>query len=85
MDRALINLGRKVAELRELRGLTQAELATAIGDRESKVSRIERGLDNLTARSLVCVALALGVPLAELFTPPIDGRPRRPGRPRKQR
>lgn len=53
----------QLIELRERRGLTQAELATATGIDQGDISRIERGSANPTEKTLTRLADALGADL----------------------
>ncbi|MFO0763045.1 MAG: helix-turn-helix transcriptional regulator [Byssovorax sp.] len=75
-------MGRKIAELRRGLGLTQEELAERLRMSIKNLQRIERGLQNLTIRTLVRMATALGVKTAELFATPTSRVVKR-GRPRK--
>ena len=58
-----IALALQIIKLRERRGMTQADLAKAIGTRQANVSRLERFDSNLTLDTLEKVARALGVNL----------------------
>ena len=58
-----IELVLQIIKLREQRGMTQADLAKAIGTRQANVSRLERFDTNLTVGTLEKVAQALGVNL----------------------
>ena len=58
-----IELVLQIIKLRQQRGMTQADLAKAIGTRQANVSRLERFDSNLTVRTLERVAQALGVNL----------------------
>ncbi len=58
-----IELVLQIIKLREKRGMTQADLAKAIGTRQANVSRLERFDTNLTLGTLEKVAKALGVDL----------------------
>ncbi len=58
-----IELVLKIIKLRERRGMTQADLAKAIGTRQANVSRLERFDANLTLGTLEKVARALGASL----------------------
>ena len=49
----------QLIELRERRGMTQAELAAATGLDQGDISRIERGAANPTERTLLRIAYAL--------------------------
>jgi transcriptional regulator with XRE-family HTH domain len=79
-DRVLRDLGRRVAELRRERGMTQDSFAEQWDVSVGYVRRVEAGA-NLSVRSLVTIAHLLGVQLQDLFDPPKDRRIRR-GRPR---
>jgi transcriptional regulator with XRE-family HTH domain len=80
-DRLVRDIGRRVAELRRERGLTQQALATKLRATMQWVQQIEYGA-NLTIHSLARVANALDIDLGALLAPP---RPSsyvmRPGRP----
>jgi len=54
-----IELVLQIIKLREKRGMTQADLAKAIGTRQANVSRLERFDANLTLGTLEKVARAL--------------------------
>ncbi len=58
-----IELVLQIISLRQRRGMTQADLAKAIGTRQANVSRLERFDTNLTLDTLEKVAQALGVNL----------------------
>ncbi len=85
-ERAKQAVGRRIAEIRSALGLTQAALAAKLGDNEDArpspqyVGLVEQGRENLTIKSLVGFANALGVPLRSLFDPPQSLTKRR-GRP----
>ena len=60
-------LGRKIAERRRRRGLSQPELARMINRSVAWVSQVERGVRKVDRMSVLeTVADALGVPLSEL-------------------
>jgi transcriptional regulator with XRE-family HTH domain len=75
-------VGRRVAELRAARGLTQAALAERIGIGAKHLQRIELGELNLTLMSIARIAGALDVEPFELLVSPSHRRARR-GRPPK--
>ena len=58
-----IELVLQIIKLREQRGMTQADLAKAIGTRQANVSRLERFDTNLTLGTLEKLAQALGANL----------------------
>ena len=80
-DRVLVDVGRRVGELRVARGLTQQQLADAAGIGWKYQQQIELGYENLTLKSLVKMANVLGVTLVDLMKAPA-AHPARPGRPR---
>ena len=80
-DRVLRDAGRRLAECREARGLTQQALAEELGVSMRYVQRVESGAENLTLRSLAGYASVLGATMTEIFEPPTS-RKRRVGRPK---
>src|SRR3954452_31515 len=62
-----VTLGRKRADARRRRGLSQPELARMIGRSVAWVSQVERGVRRIDRMSVLeILADALGIPLAEL-------------------
>lgn len=80
-DRLLRDAGRRLAEVREARGLTQQALADELGVTMRYVQSVEGGKENLTLRSLAGYASVLRVSIPEVFQPPASRRPKI-GRPR---
>ncbi len=74
-------LGRRVAELRAERGLTQDALATRLGTSWKYLQHIELGRANPSTTLLLRLAAALEVAASELFVPPASIERPRPGRP----
>lgn len=62
-----------VREWREARGLTQQQLADAIGRDKSIISKLERGLSGITSATMNGIAKALGANPGALYEPPPDG------------
>jgi transcriptional regulator with XRE-family HTH domain len=60
-------VGRRIKEHRELRGLTQLQLAELIGRGVETISNFERGKTIPALVTLDLVARCLRVPLADLF------------------
>ncbi len=60
-------VGRRIRETREKRGLTQKALATLVGLKRTSVTNIERGNQKLLLHTLVELAHALQVTPAELL------------------
>lgn len=59
-------LGQRLKELREKKGLNQTEFGVALGVNQSTVSRLEDGSRALTARELAAASAAFGVSLNQL-------------------
>jgi transcriptional regulator with XRE-family HTH domain len=78
----LVDVGRRVAELRQGLGMTQAELADRLTVTSRYVQSVEGGRENLTVESLTVLAWVLDAPVAALFEPPTSRVVRR-GRPKK--
>ena len=79
-DRILRNVGRRIAELRTDKKMTQEQLATRAGVSLKYLQRLEAGSENLTLRSLVEWANTVRVKLPALLEPPRSREVRR-GRP----
>lgn len=83
-DRLKDHVGRRIAELRETKGLSQAAVAEAIQTTVPNLQRIEYGQQNLTLGTLTKIANAVGVRVAEFFAPlESPKRRRKPGRPNR--
>jgi transcriptional regulator with XRE-family HTH domain len=81
-----MDIGKRIRDLREERGLTQREVARRAGLTPSGVGFIEHGQTrNPSAETVLAVARALGVPVEELLREPVplDEAPREAG-PEKQ-
>ncbi len=79
--RVLRDLGLHLRELRQRRELTQEKLAERLKVSPRWLQSVEAGRENLTIGTLVRLANALKVPMAEFFAAPSTTK-RRPGRPR---
>lgn len=66
----LRDVGRRAAELRTERGLTQEEFAVVLRISARYLRRIEAGEKNLTLTTLAKLANRLGVPLSALLERP---------------
>jgi transcriptional regulator with XRE-family HTH domain len=83
-EQLLEAVGRRIAELRARAGKTQAAVAEAVGTNVQNLQRVERGEQNLTLKTLLKFARAIGVEVRDLLDPPPEVRERRgPGRPKK--
>jgi repressor LexA len=64
----VMNVGIKIKELREAKGMTQTELAQKVGyNTPSAINKIESGLRDLNQSKIMLFASALGVKPSELF------------------
>lgn len=69
-----MKIGRKIKELRKLRGLTQLELAEKIQATEARISNWERGENNPDKEILGRLAEALGVKISDLYSDEDDAK-----------
>jgi len=83
-ERICRGIGRRIAELRKEKGMTQEQFSVLLGTSFQWVSQIEGGR-NMTVHSLVRVANALGIGLDALFETPRGAPARAIGRPKKKR
>jgi transcriptional regulator with XRE-family HTH domain len=81
-ERLLKNVGRRIAELRAARGLTQEQLAEKLDVGVRYIQATEAGRQNLTLKTVALFAAELRAPVSALFEPPSTRAPR-PGRPQR--
>jgi len=67
----MFDVGRRVKELRELRGLSMTKLSKIARVGQSTLSYIESGRQSPTVDVLERICSALGITLAEFFSPVI--------------
>jgi transcriptional regulator with XRE-family HTH domain len=60
-------LGDRISNLREKKGLTQAELARAAGISQPSISQIEAGTRVPSLRVLLSISRGLGIPVSHLM------------------
>jgi len=77
----MLRLGLRVIEERQKIDTTQEELAERLGLSRRQMNRVEAGDANISLSTLVELAAALRVEIAELFTLPAKSTARRTGRP----
>lgn len=65
MNRA--EMGARIAAARKATGMSQRQLADAIGGDQTAMSRIESGLQGTTVDTLVLIAASVGVTAASLI------------------
>ncbi|KAF2340802.1 helix-turn-helix domain-containing protein [Flavobacterium tistrianum] len=63
----IINLGVHIRQLREKKGLSQQDLADDCGIPRNQIGRIERAKINTGIKTLIRIANALDIELAELL------------------
>jgi transcriptional regulator with XRE-family HTH domain len=68
-----MEIGKRIAEIREQAGLTQSALARTIGTSQSAISAIEAGDRNPSYEMLRQIADALGVTTAYLVGADVEG------------
>ena len=69
LDNSLqINIGKQIQKIRELKGISQQDLAAKCNFEKSNMSRLEAGRVNPTLSTLEKIVNALDITLAELFT-----------------
>mgnify|MGYP003644066868 CR=1 FL=1 len=66
-----IAVGDRIRQLRKARGITQTELATAIGLTFQQVQKYEKARNRISASKLAQIAKIFNVDVAELFEAPI--------------
>lgn len=71
-------VGSRIAEVRRTKGVSQEQLAAKLDVSTQWLSRLENGHENATIETLVRVANAVGVRVAELFD---EGEPAPPSKP----
>lgn len=62
-----IAVGQRVRAMRELRGLTQTDLAKATGVTFQQIQKYERGTNRVSASRLMLISNALGQPVSAFF------------------
>ena len=62
-------IGKKVRQLRLLRGLSQERLAEMVGNERKHIGLVERGRVNVTIDILTAIASSLSVDVSELCRP----------------
>ncbi|RFT11149.1 helix-turn-helix transcriptional regulator [Providencia rettgeri] len=63
-----MKIGTRIREIRKSKGMTILELATAIGSDVGNISRLETNKQGYSENTLVKIASALDVTVADLFT-----------------
>lgn len=67
------NLGQQIRSAREVRGLSQQEVANVIGLMRSSVANIEGGRQRITVHSMIAVCQALDLDPADVVTRAMEG------------
>jgi len=63
----LVKIGKKIKEMRKLKGFSQEGFAAKAGLGRTYYGRIERGEQNISIQNLIQIALTLGVEVGELI------------------
>lgn len=66
-DKFLVELGLRIKKLRELKNLTQEDLANDSDIQKSQIARIEKARINTTVKTLIKISNALEVEFKDLF------------------
>ena len=74
-EAALKRVAKRIAEIRQAKGITQDEMAEKLGCATRNYQRIEYG-QNVTIKTLVRIANLLGVTVTDLVPPPEPRRDR---------
>ena len=64
----LKTLGRRIAQLRKQKGMSQEDFADVSGKMINTISNIERGLSDPKVTTLMSISKALGISIDELFS-----------------
>lgn len=67
-----IAVGDRIRQLRKARGITQTELANAIGLTFQQVQKYEKARNRISASKLAQIANIFNVDVAELFQTPVN-------------
>lgn len=59
--------GKRLRELRKLRGWSQEEFALRVGLDRSYIGGVERGERNISLENIILISAALSVPTSQLF------------------
>lgn len=62
-----VQIGKRIRVLREMKALTQEELADNSGLHRSHMGQVERGESNLTVLTLYKIGAALGLSLSDML------------------
>jgi len=65
-DKKLTKIGKRISDIRETKGLTQAKLAEKLNTTQSVVARIEKGEQNISTETLSNISDVLNKPIINL-------------------
>lgn len=66
VEKAMVNLGKRICALRERQSLSQRTFCLMIGMDRSYLIAVEHGRRNISIRNLIKISAGLGVTLSEL-------------------
>lgn len=72
MEYDLLAIGKRIADLRKLHGMTQEALGEHLGITGKQIARVEYGTSSLTPKSYLKVSELFSVSLDYLFTGKLD-------------
>lgn len=67
INNLFMNIGDKIRQIREAKGLTQKEVSLTIGMDQSQYSKIEKGKTDPSTSTVDKIAKAIGIELSDLF------------------
>jgi len=62
-----VKVGQKIRQIRELKKITQQELAALCNIEKSNMSRIEAGRSNLTLKTMLIISDSLSIEIKDLL------------------
>ena len=65
----LVKIGKKIREMRELKGFSQEDFAAEAELGRTYYGRVERGEQNISIQNLIQIAITLHVEVGELIPP----------------
>jgi transcriptional regulator with XRE-family HTH domain len=66
-EKALVQLGKKIKNIRTKQGISQSQLAFEVGISREQIGRIEMGKINTSVSNIIGIASALDVSPKDLF------------------
>ncbi|MEW8552634.1 MAG: helix-turn-helix transcriptional regulator [Candidatus Thiodiazotropha sp.] len=67
MKKLTVQIGRQMRAARKSKGMTQSEVSQKASLDQAYISRLENGTAEGSAAQILCIARAIGVPIAQLY------------------